>query len=147
MYSPADINMYNSIKTKIKKRVKSWPSAYASGQLVQQYKRTFANKYGKTKNPYKHPKKSNKMSPLSRWYKERWVDACSKQQKPCGRTLLESRKYPYCRPSVRVSKDTPMTIAELLKKYGKNGVDKMCKKKHVVKKSKRLHVSMLNNLK
>tara|TARA_R100000234_G_scaffold118040_1_gene97668 strand:+ start:999 stop:1358 length:360 start_codon:yes stop_codon:yes gene_type:complete len=52
---------------------------------------------------------------LGRWFKEKWVDV--KTGKPCGRKKGEKRKgYPACRPSKRVSKDTPKTTGEMSKK-------------------------------
>ena len=48
---------------------------------------------------------------LSRWFKEKWVDV--KTGKPCGRSKGESRAYPACRPSKRVSSKTPKTASEM----------------------------------
>ena len=48
---------------------------------------------------------------LKRWFKEKWVDVQS--GKPCGRQEGEKRGTPYCRPSKRVSKKTPVTAGEL----------------------------------
>jgi len=48
---------------------------------------------------------------LQRWFKEKWVDV--RTGKPCGRKKGESRAYPYCRPSKRVSSKTPKTAKEL----------------------------------
>jgi len=48
---------------------------------------------------------------LKRWFDEKWVDV--KTGKPCGRKKGESRAYPACRPSKRVSKKTPKTRDEL----------------------------------
>ena len=49
---------------------------------------------------------------LRRWFKEEWVDV--KTGKPCGRQKGEKRKgYPACRPSKRISKDTPKTTKEM----------------------------------
>jgi len=48
---------------------------------------------------------------LKRWFKEDWVDVRS--GKPCGRKKGESRGTPYCRPSKRVSSETPVTASEL----------------------------------
>ena len=44
---------------------------------------------------------------LDRWFKEEWVDI--KTGKPCGRKSAKKSKrgYPACRPSKRVSEDTP----------------------------------------
>ena len=51
-------------------------------------------------------------SGLPRWFKEEWVDV--KTGKPCGRSKGEKRLgYPACRPSKRVSADTPKTSKEL----------------------------------
>jgi hypothetical protein len=48
---------------------------------------------------------------LKRWFKENWVDVRS--GKPCGRRKGEKRGTPYCRPSKRVSKKTPVTASEI----------------------------------
>jgi hypothetical protein len=49
---------------------------------------------------------------LDRWFAEKWVDV--KTGKDCGRQEGEKRKgYPACRPSRRVSEDTPKTSSEL----------------------------------
>ena len=45
---PTNKKLYNRIKKKIKARSKVWPSAYASGQLVREYKRK-GGKYRTTK--------------------------------------------------------------------------------------------------
>lgn len=49
---------------------------------------------------------------LDRWFAEKWVDV--KTGKECGRQKGEKRRsYPACRPSKRVSEDTPKTASEL----------------------------------
>ena len=49
---------------------------------------------------------------LDRWFAEKWVDV--KTGKTCGRQEGEKRKgYPACRPSKRISEDTPKTASEL----------------------------------
>jgi len=48
---------------------------------------------------------------LDRWFAEKWVDV--KTGKECGRKEGEDRKYPACRPSKRISNDTPKTASEL----------------------------------
>jgi hypothetical protein len=48
---------------------------------------------------------------LDRWFAEKWVDI--KSGKPCGRQEGESRAYPACRPSTRVSSKTPKTSGEM----------------------------------
>jgi len=39
MAKPKNKALYARVKAMVKKRVKKWPSAYASGQVVQEYKR------------------------------------------------------------------------------------------------------------
>lgn len=48
---------------------------------------------------------------LDRWFAEKWVDV--KTGKPCGRQEGEDRSYPACRPSRRVSSQTPKTSSEM----------------------------------
>lgn len=48
---------------------------------------------------------------LDRWFAEKWVDI--KSGKQCGRQEGESRAYPACRPSKRVSSKTPKTSGEM----------------------------------
>ena len=50
-------------------------------------------------------------SSLRAWAKEEWVQQYGQ---PCG-TARKGDKTPYCRPSKRVSKDTPKTVGELSK--------------------------------
>jgi hypothetical protein len=47
---------------------------------------------------------------LGRWFKEKWVDVSKKvdgKHPPCGRQDADGKSYPKCRPSKKVSKDTP----------------------------------------
>ena len=39
MATPVNKGLYARVKAMVKNRVKKWPSAYASGQVVQEYKR------------------------------------------------------------------------------------------------------------
>lgn len=94
--------LYKSIKSKIKRSIKGrrW-GAYDSGRLVREYKAA-GGKYKGTKG------KTN----LSRWYKEKWVDACAwPKRKPCGRKTKQS--IAYCRPSKKVDSKTPKTVQKL----------------------------------
>ena len=111
--------LYCSIKKKIRKRIDAkgqrW-GAYTSGQLVQEYKRRGG----------KYSGKKNKDSNLGRWYKEKWVDVCAwPRRKSCGRKKFSAKKFPYCRPSIRVNSRTPKTAGELTAKQRKN----LCAKK------------------
>ena len=49
---------------------------------------------------------------LKRWFKEKWVDVSRKvggKHPPCGRKDADGKSYPKCRPSKKVSKETPKT--------------------------------------
>jgi hypothetical protein len=136
MAVPANKKLYDRIKKKIKARVKVWPSAYASGQLVREYKR-MGGKYltkgqglttrkGKSKKPKKSKRKGKNL--LSRWFKEKWVNVCVKKGNTyakCGRKKSKTRGYPYCRPLIRVNKNTPKTVKEITSKK----IREMCKRK------------------
>jgi len=120
---PVNKKLYNSIKKQIKTKSKVWPSAYASGRLV----RTYKSKGGKYRCSF---------GSLDRWFKEKWVNVC-KNNSPCGRTKSSWKRYPYCRPSVRVNKNTPKTAGEI----GKAKLRKMCKLK---RKNPRKKVNLNN---
>lgn len=125
-----DPDLYIRARNKVKKRVNVWPSAYASGQVQTEYKRMGGRYKGSRK------KKSNK-NKLQRWYDEVWVNVCEpkrgatkkqlkeepeKYYKKCGRKTKRIsskkfyKKYPYCRPAIRVTSKTPKTVGELTKK-------------------------------
>jgi hypothetical protein len=123
---PKNTVLYAKVKSEVKKRVNRWPSAYASGQLVHEYKRRGGKYQCGKKNSNKNSNKSE--SGLARWFKEKWIDICT--GKPCGRKNPKERKYPYCRPSRRVNKSTPKTSKELTAPEKK----KRCAKKRKLKK-------------
>lgn len=118
---PLDKKLYEKVKREAKKKFDVWPSAYASGWLVQEYKRRGGRYSGK----------KSKDSSLSRWYKEKWIDVCQLPKKvSCGRKSTKGyaalkRKYPYCRPSVKVNSKTP----KLATKLSKSRIKTLCKKK------------------
>jgi hypothetical protein len=112
-------DLYQKIKNKISKDVnkkgRRW-GAYDSGRLVKEYK----EKGGKYTGSNKNIKKSN----LSRWYKEKWIDACAwPKKKSCGR-VKSKEKIAYCRPSIKVDSKTPKLIQELSKKEIKSRCSK-----------------------
>lgn len=112
---PQNLKLYKKIKNKIKKKYKNWPSAYASAALVKEYKAQ-----GGTYE------KGRKNEGVSRWMREKWVDVCHWPKRvPCGRSKSRKRRFPYCRPSVRISKQTP----KLVQKMKISEVKKMCKRK------------------
>ena len=56
-------------------------------------------------------RKTAKGAALKRWFKEDWKDVST--GKPCGRKEGESRGTPYCRPTKKVSSNTPKTSGEM----------------------------------
>ena len=120
MPSPKNKALYDKVKREAKHRFKVWPSAYASGWLVKEYKRRGGTYSGK---------KSSKEG-IGRWFKEKWINVCKLPRRvSCGRpkTSLSAwkRKYPYCRPSKRVTRSTPKTARELTKAE----IQRRCKQK------------------
>lgn len=103
---PANPSLYKKITEEAKQKFKVWPSAYASGWLVKEYKRR-----GGT---YKKKKAQKSISPLARWYEEQWINVCQLPKiVPCGRSKSSWEDYPYCRPRKRISPETPKTAEEL----------------------------------
>lgn len=116
-----DTALYIRVRNRVKKRVAVWPSAYASGQVVREYKTAGGQ--------YKDIKAS---APLDRWYKEKWVNVCKpigSGYEKCGRAQSKVKDYPYCRPMIRINAATPMTVGEIKKKYGKQKLEELCRKK------------------
>ena len=123
---PVNLGLYNRIKSSVKSKVKRWPSAYASGQLVRMYKQK-GGKY-----------RCSSFGSLDRWFKEKWVDVCT--GKPCGRKNVGDRLYPYCRPSRRISLQTPNF------NISRTEIKRRCAIKHRIK-GKRLSFGNQNNFK
>jgi len=104
-------HIHSQIKKKLAKQGRGW-SAYASGQLVQEYKRRGGKYRGK---------KPAKNKGLRRWYSEKWVNVCKLPRiVPCGRADAKrmsyvelKRKYPYCRPLKKAGKGTPRLARSL----------------------------------
>jgi hypothetical protein len=91
---PTRPDLYARAVKKVKARVARWPSAYASGQVVQEYKRLVAQTYGPKAKAYVG-KSRRATAPLTAWFNERWVDILTGQ--PCG-SVKTSSYYPTCRP-------------------------------------------------
>lgn len=102
MSIPSDQELYEKVKNRVYKEIPKH-SAYRSGHLVKEYKKAFAEKHGRSKDPYKGSKKQN--APLSRWFKEEWRN----QRGEVG----YSKKGDIYRPTKKVSSKTPKTYKEL----------------------------------
>ena len=152
---PVNTKLYEQVKTQAKRKFDVWPSAYASGWLVKTYKArggTYRVQDGKNKQsegPAKKqsegPAKKQAEKPLARWYDEKWVDVCryleTGKLTPCGRrstrqraTMSRDEKYPYCRPSIRISEKTPKTLDEI----SREELERRCRVKRVGKSQVRV---------
>ena len=125
--------IHKKIKKKLKQKGRGW-SAFASGHLVQAYKKA-GGTYSGTR--------SKKKEGLTRWFEEKWVNVCKLPKiVSCGRADAKNlsyselkKKYPYCRPSKKVSSSTPRTAKSLSTAQRK----KMCSlKKKDPRKTRRL---------
>ena len=94
MSTPAFPETYAKATGIVKKRVSRWPSAYASGQVVQEYRRLVAATHGSRARPYMERRRAT--GRLARWFREQWIDIASGA--PCGRAKSASY-YPVCRPA------------------------------------------------
>lgn len=84
---PLNKKLYEQAKAEVYPRYKK-PSAYRSGAVVKRYKE-LGGKF-----------KDNGGKPLARWFAEEWKDVGNKD-------------YPVYRPTKRITKDTPLTPAEI----------------------------------
>lgn len=89
--------MKDACYKKVKAQYDIFPSARASQAIAKCRKKSGS------------VKKSEKGTSLKRWEKEKWED--TRTGKPCG----AGGKNEYCRPTKRVSKDTPKTKGEMSK--------------------------------
>jgi hypothetical protein len=171
---PSNKILYKKVLNQVKAKVKKWPSAYASGQVVRRYKSLggtykFGNsnqtkfyatgsqnslfltpnikkclsiiygdkvltRFGKrTIRKTVEPKSKRKtISGLSRWFKEKWVNVCVKKKGKYAPCAKSTKKYPYCRPSIRVNSKTPKTVREI----PKSTLKKLCRRKTNAKRMK-----------
>lgn len=114
-----DKALYKKIKKEADVKFKSPTSIYKSAWITKEYK-----KRGGTFNQ----KKTYKKDGLERWFKEKWVDLNrpirnSKGKiidyEECGRRVVSDKEkgaYPLCRPTYKISKETPLTYKEIPKK-------------------------------
>lgn len=132
--TPANPKLYATVKAEAKQKFAVWPSAYASGWLVKTYKArggTYTVGQDRNRNQSSAPPKKPDQKPLGRWYDEKWVDVChyleTGKLRSCGRhsSSGSSERYPYCRPSKRISPETPETLQEIDRKV----LTRRCQKK------------------
>ena len=105
-------------------------SAYKSMFISKLYK-----EYGGT---YMDDLETNKTKSTSRWLREKWVVVSSylKDGKKVACGSQEAGNIHACRPTVRINKQTPITIEELIELHGK---PKLLKLVELKKKGKRIN--------
>jgi len=98
-------------------------SIYRSGRIVAIYKSLGGVIKGQTS-----AKKG-----LSRWFREQWVQVVPYLEKgiivTCGGQHLSKSVGKACRPLRRITKETPITIAELLRLHSKSDLIRVAKSK------------------
>ena len=102
-----DKKLYEHVKSLANIKFKSKSGIYRSSWIVNTYKK-LGGKYSGVKP---------KLTGLSRWYKEKWVNLYKPNKTgyaDCGRQNLKG-KYPLCRPTYRITSKTPKTYHELTK--------------------------------
>lgn len=109
MAIPKNKELYAKVKSMADEIYKK-SSAYKSGYIVKKYK-----ELGGTYSDDKQPKE------LKRWFNEQWKD-------------IGGKEYPVYRPTVRINKDSPLTVSEIDKKQ----LQQQIKLKQKIKGSKNL---------
>ncbi len=109
MAIPKNKELYAKVKSMADQIYKK-SSAYKSGYIVKKYK-----ELGGTYSDDKQPKE------LKRWFNEQWKD-------------IGGKEYPVYRPTVRINKDSPLTVSEIDKKQ----LQQQIKLKQKIKGSKNL---------
>lgn len=101
---PKDSKLYEKVKRLIYIKYPQH-SAYRSGILVKEYKKMYYKKY-KSIDAYEGKKRKKKG--LARWFEEKWLN----QRGEVG----YKKPGDIYRPTIRVTKKTPVTMNELTKK-------------------------------
>ena len=126
MDNAIDKQLYKVVVKEAKKKFESWPSAYASMWVQKRYQE-LGGEYTK------------KGVGLKNWRREHWIQVLPllKDGKvvACGDDNKETKA---CRPTVRVNKDTPITLQEQLELHSVDDIIKAAEKKNA-NMSKRLN--------
>lgn len=109
-----DKELHSRAVSAAKAKFKVWPSAYASGYVVQQYKQMYKKKYGSLSGAFKSDEQEIHADDLDQWFKEKWVriGANGEILGPCG-AREEKEGKPKCLPQAKaqaLSKEERQTI-------------------------------------
>lgn len=110
--------IYNKAKKMANKTFKRH-GAYKSMYIQKKYK-DLGGRFKGTK----------KVKGVLRWNKEKWIsvkDFLDGKVVLCGDNKVGGKNA--CRPSIRINENTPITIQEVIKKYGKKKVRALVNKK------------------
>ena len=118
MDNAIDKQLYKVVVKEAKKKFDVWPSAYASMWVQKRYQE-LGGTYTK------------KDTGLKDWRRSRWVQVLPLLKDgnvvACGDDNKETKA---CRPTVRVNKDTPITLQELLELHSVKDIIKAAEKKN-----------------
>lgn len=112
---PLDRALYDSVVAAAKRKFAVWPSAYASGWVVKEYKRRGGR--------YAGEKASDEG--IAKWFREEWVDISrpiyNENGKlvgyaPCGRKRSEKGGYPKCRPKKEAMRMSASQVASAVRR-------------------------------
>jgi phage-related protein (TIGR01555 family) len=97
-----DKELHSRAVSAAKAKFKVWPSAYASGYVVQQYKQMYKKKHGSTSGAFKSDEQELHADDLDKWFKEKWVriGANGEILGPCG-AREEKEGKPKCLPQAK----------------------------------------------
>ena len=110
----SDKELHNRAVASAKSKFNVWPSAYASGYVVQQYKSMYKKKHGSLSGAFKSDEGEIHADDLDKWFKEKWVriGANGEILGPCG-GRSEKEGKPKCLPEAKakgMSKEERATI-------------------------------------
>lgn len=125
MPTPVDRALYESVKAEAKRRFRRWPSAYGSAWLSKTY-RARGGRYRRRRSS----RSSRSSQGVARWMREEWVQVepylDDGRVVPCGDARRDGKA---CRPRRRVSRRTPPTLDELVRKHGRSKVRSLARRK------------------
>ena len=119
-----DKELHSRAASAAKAKFKVWPSAYASGYVVQQYKQMYKQKHGSLSGAFKNDEGEVHADDLEQWFKEKWVRIGSNGEilGPCG-GRKEKEGKPKCLPQAKaqaMSKEERQTIVARKRKADPN---------------------------
>jgi phage-related protein (TIGR01555 family) len=97
-----DKSLHEQAVATAKAKFKVWPSAYASGYVVQHYKDLYRRKHGSLSGAFRSDGQDVTEDDLAEWFKEQWVRLTSSGEiaGPCG-GRSEGEGKPKCLPKAK----------------------------------------------